>query len=58
MTTLEPGPDFTINNRWILGAKIASGGFGAIYKGMFRVYNSWSNASRISLERLFTDFKP
>lgn len=34
MTTLEPGPDFTINNRWVLGAKIASGGFGAIYKGM------------------------
>jgi len=34
MTTLEPGPDFTINNRWVLGAKIASGGFGAIYKGV------------------------
>jgi serine/threonine protein kinase len=34
MTTLEPGPDFTINNRWVIGAKIASGGFGAIYKGV------------------------
>eukprot|EP00029_Vermamoeba_vermiformis_P007085 TRINITY_DN2960_c0_g1_i1.p1 TRINITY_DN2960_c0_g1~~TRINITY_DN2960_c0_g1_i1.p1 ORF type:complete len:466 (-),score=129.44 TRINITY_DN2960_c0_g1_i1:585-1982(-) len=34
MTTLEPGPDFTINNRWVLGTKIASGGFGAIYKGV------------------------
>jgi serine/threonine protein kinase len=34
MTTLEPGPDFTINNRWVIGVKIASGGFGAIYKGV------------------------
>jgi hypothetical protein len=36
MTAVEPGPDFTINNRWIIGTKIASGGFGAIYKGRWR----------------------
>jgi len=47
MTTLEPGPDFTINNRWVLGAKIASGGFGAIYKGMTQNINISTSACRI-----------
>jgi hypothetical protein len=50
MTTLEPGPDFTINNRWVIGVKIASGGFGAIYKGMTRRTTFVPNASESSLK--------